>query len=116
MLMRKARMATAAAARIVVATVYCTAAAFGVWWPLDQILGRSVPAQIVSVGLALSAGRAVYLAAGRIPPPPAPAVLGPHGHRLRGRPAPDTVPHCLLFPRAAPGPVGPHPRAVLGRR
>ncbi len=54
------------AARIVVATVYCTAAAFGVWWPLDQILGRSLPAQIVSVGLALLAGGGAYLAAGRI--------------------------------------------------
>ena len=30
------------AARIAVATVYCTAAAFGVWWPLDQLLGRSI--------------------------------------------------------------------------
>ncbi len=44
-------------AGIVVATVYCTAAAFGVWWPLDQILGRSLPAQIVSVGLALTRRR-----------------------------------------------------------
>src|SRR5919197_1086211 len=32
--------------RIAVATIYCTAAAAGVWWPLDQIFGRSIPAQI----------------------------------------------------------------------
>jgi putative peptidoglycan lipid II flippase len=54
------------AARIGVATVYCTAAAFGVWWPLDQLLGRSVPAQFASVGLGLAAGAGAYLAAGRI--------------------------------------------------
>src|SRR6476646_7853618 len=54
------------AARIAVATVYCTAAAFGVWWPLDQLLGRSIPAQLASVGLGLAAGAGAYLAAGRI--------------------------------------------------
>ena len=54
------------AARIAVATVYCTAAAFGVWWPLDQLLGRSIPAQLASVGLCLAAGAGAYLAAGRI--------------------------------------------------
>ena len=53
-------------ARIAVATVYCTAAAFGVWWPLDQLLGRSLPAQLASVGLGLAAGAGAYLAAGRI--------------------------------------------------
>jgi putative peptidoglycan lipid II flippase len=72
-------------ARIVVATVYCTAAAFGVWWPLDQILGRSLPAQVVSVGLALSAGGAAYLAAGRILQLSDMAVLGSLADRLRGR-------------------------------
>jgi putative peptidoglycan lipid II flippase len=54
------------AARIGVATVYCTAAAFGVWWPLDQLLGRSILAQVASVGLGLAAGAGAYLAAGRI--------------------------------------------------
>jgi putative peptidoglycan lipid II flippase len=72
-------------ARIVVATVYCTAAAFGVWWPLDQILGRSLPAQIVSVGLALAAGGAAYLAAGRILQLSDMAVLGSLADRMRGR-------------------------------
>jgi putative peptidoglycan lipid II flippase len=74
-------------ARIVVATVYCTAAAFGVWWPLDQILGRSLPAQVVSVGLALSAGGAAYLAAGRILQLSDMEVLGALADRLRGRTA-----------------------------
>jgi putative peptidoglycan lipid II flippase len=74
-------------ARIVVATVYCTAAAFGVWWPLDQILGRSLPAQIVSVGLALTAGGAAYLAAGRILQLTDMEVIGALTDRLRGRAA-----------------------------
>ncbi len=75
------------AARIVVATIYCTAAAFGVWWPLDQILGRSLPAQIVSVGLALFAGGAAYLAAGRILQLSDMEVLAALAGRLRGRAA-----------------------------
>ena len=57
------------AARIAVATVYCTAAAFGVWWPLDQLLGRSLPAQIVVGGSRARRG------GGRVPrggPDPAP--------------------------------------------
>ncbi len=74
-------------ARIVVATVYCTAAAFGVWWPLDQILGRSLLAQIVSVGLALTAGGAAYLAAGRILQLTDMEVIGALTDRLRGRAA-----------------------------
>ena len=53
------------AARTVVATLYCAAAAFGVWYPLDQMLGRSTPAQIASLGLGLAAGGASYLAAAR---------------------------------------------------
>jgi putative peptidoglycan lipid II flippase len=73
------------AARIVVATVYCTAAAFGVWWPLDQILGRSLPAQIVSVGLALAAGGAAYLTAGRILQLSDMGVLVGLTDRMRGR-------------------------------
>jgi putative peptidoglycan lipid II flippase len=38
-------------------------AAYGVWWVLDSALGRSIPAQIVSVGVAAIAGFAVYAAA-----------------------------------------------------
>jgi putative peptidoglycan lipid II flippase len=73
-------------ARIVVATAYCAAAAFGVWWPLNTILGTSLPAQLVSVGLALLAGGAVYLAAGRILQLTDMDVLEELGNRLRGRP------------------------------
>jgi putative peptidoglycan lipid II flippase len=35
---------------------------YGVWWGLDDALGRSLPAQIVSVGAALAAGVAIYVA------------------------------------------------------
>ena len=38
-----------------VATIYCTVAAFGVWYPMDKILGRSIAGQIVSLGLGLAA-------------------------------------------------------------
>lgn len=37
--------------------------ALGLWWVLDELLGRSLLAQIVSVGGALAAGVAVYVAA-----------------------------------------------------
>jgi len=36
---------------------------YGVWWGLDQALGRALLAQIVSVGAALAAGVAVYVGA-----------------------------------------------------
>jgi putative peptidoglycan lipid II flippase len=49
----------------IVATVYCTVAALGVWYPLDQLLGRSTLAQIVSLGLGLAAGAAAYLSSAR---------------------------------------------------
>jgi putative peptidoglycan lipid II flippase len=35
---------------------------YAAWWGLDQALGRSLPAQIVSVGVALAAGAAAYAA------------------------------------------------------
>jgi putative peptidoglycan lipid II flippase len=38
-------------------------AAYGVWWGLDQALGRSLLAQVVAVGAALAAGVAVYVGA-----------------------------------------------------
>jgi putative peptidoglycan lipid II flippase len=37
--------------------------AYGVWWAIDQVAGRSVPAQIASVGLALIVGSLVYATA-----------------------------------------------------
>jgi hypothetical protein len=36
-----------------------------VWYGLDQALGRSLGAQVVSLGVALAAGTAVYLVACR---------------------------------------------------
>jgi putative peptidoglycan lipid II flippase len=39
--------------------------ALGVWWVLDEALGRSFLAQLVSLGAALSAGGGVYLVACR---------------------------------------------------
>jgi putative peptidoglycan lipid II flippase len=49
----------------VVATIYCTVAALGTWYPLDQLLGHTLGAQIVSLALGLLAGAAAYLAAAR---------------------------------------------------
>ena len=36
------------------------AIAYGVWYVLDALLGRSLPAQIISVGGGLTAGTVVY--------------------------------------------------------
>jgi putative peptidoglycan lipid II flippase len=49
------------AVRIVVASALVALVSFGVWWPLDDALGRSFPAQVVSLGLALAAAAAAYL-------------------------------------------------------
>ena len=56
--------------RTLIAVLQMTAASallglvsYGVWWGLDQALGRSLLAQIVSVGAALAAGVTVYVAA-----------------------------------------------------
>ena len=35
--------------------------AYGIWWPLDHELGRRFVAQVVSLGLALAGGAAVYV-------------------------------------------------------
>jgi putative peptidoglycan lipid II flippase len=59
-----------------IATVYCAVAAFGVWYPLDRILGRSLPAQLFTLGAALAVGTAVYLAAARFLRLPEVAVIG----------------------------------------
>jgi putative peptidoglycan lipid II flippase len=47
-------------ARILVATVIMAAVARGVWYALDAGLGRSLAAEIVSVGLACAVGGALY--------------------------------------------------------
>ncbi len=61
--------------RVAVATVYCAVAAFGVWWPLDSILGRSIPAQIVSLAAGLACGGAAFLTAAHLLAIPEVAVL-----------------------------------------
>jgi putative peptidoglycan lipid II flippase len=47
--------------RIALASAVLGAVAFGVWWPLDQALGRGFLAQVISLGAALAAGGGVYL-------------------------------------------------------
>jgi putative peptidoglycan lipid II flippase len=46
--------------RIVVATVIMAAVARGLWALLDDLLGTSLPAQLVSVGIAIAAACALY--------------------------------------------------------
>ncbi len=52
--------------RITIASVALGAAAFGLWYTLDGVLGRSVGAQVASLGLALVVGGAVYLGTCRL--------------------------------------------------
>ena len=52
--------------RITTASVVLGAAAFGLWYVLDDVLGRSLGAQIASLGVALVVGGVVYLAACRL--------------------------------------------------
>ena len=49
---------TDAIVRITIASVVLGAVAFGVWYGLDDALGRSTVAQIVSLGAALGIGAA----------------------------------------------------------
>ena len=49
--------------RVTVASAVLAGVAYGVWRGLDEALGRSVVAQIVSLGGALVAGAAAYLVA-----------------------------------------------------
>jgi putative peptidoglycan lipid II flippase len=46
---------------IVLASVPLAGAAFGTWYGLDELLGRSLGGQLVSVGMGLAAGTAAYL-------------------------------------------------------
>jgi putative peptidoglycan lipid II flippase len=52
-------------ALVTVASAAFAAVAYGVWWGLDEALGRSFGAQVVSVTAALGVGGIVYLAAAR---------------------------------------------------
>lgn len=47
-------------ARIALASALLAGAAWGVWRLLDAILGTSLPAQVVSVGLGIAAGMSIY--------------------------------------------------------
>jgi len=52
-----------AVAQMAAASALLGGVAYGTWWILDDALGRSLPAQIVSVGSALLAGSLAYAAA-----------------------------------------------------
>jgi putative peptidoglycan lipid II flippase len=52
-----------ACARILAASALLGGVTYGVWWVLDDALGRGLVAQIVAVGVALAAGGGVYTAA-----------------------------------------------------
>jgi putative peptidoglycan lipid II flippase len=52
--------------RILVASIVYGAVAFGVWWLLDEALGRAFPAQVVSVLGALALGGVAYLFSARL--------------------------------------------------
>ena len=51
-----------AMALILAASALLGGVAYGAWYGLDSILGRSLPAQLISVGLALAVGGAAYAA------------------------------------------------------
>ena len=57
---------TDAVVRVTAASIVLGVAAFGVWYGLDQALGRSTVAQIISLGAALALGAIAYLAACRV--------------------------------------------------
>ena len=59
------RATGAAIARHVAASAVLAAVAYGVWWALDEAVGRSLVGQILSLGAALAVGGAVYLGVSR---------------------------------------------------
>ncbi len=59
------RASANAVVRIVIASIPVAIVSFGVWWALDDALGRSFLAQLISVTAAIVAGAAVYLIACR---------------------------------------------------
>ena len=56
----------ATVARIVAASAVVAVVAYVLWEPLDSWLGRTFPAQVVSLGVALAGSIAVYVAAARL--------------------------------------------------
>src|SRR5204863_8142867 len=57
----EARQTAVATARIVGASAALAAASFGIWYALDDLLGRNFGAQIVSLGAAIAGGVATYV-------------------------------------------------------
>jgi putative peptidoglycan lipid II flippase len=57
------RQTTMITARIAVASLLLAATSWIVWYGLDRALGRSLPAQLLSVGVAAAAGGFVYMRA-----------------------------------------------------
>jgi putative peptidoglycan lipid II flippase len=51
---------------VTLASAVLAAVSYGAWWILDETLGRSTPAQIVSLGAGLAAGGAAYLISCRL--------------------------------------------------
>ena len=47
---------------MLVASAALGVVAYGAWWGLDELLGRSLPAQVVSVGTGVLAGTVIYAA------------------------------------------------------
>ena len=60
------RRIASAFARTAVASAVAAGVGLAAWYGLDQALGRSLPAQIFSVGTAIAAAIAVFLGAARI--------------------------------------------------
>jgi putative peptidoglycan lipid II flippase len=74
-----------ATAKMIAAAALLGGVAYGTWWALDQALGRSFAAQLVSVGTAIALGSAAYAAAVlamRIPE--ARQIVGLFARRFRG--------------------------------
>jgi putative peptidoglycan lipid II flippase len=57
------RGSIAAMLKMLGASALLAAVSYGIWYGLDEALGRSLPAQAVSLGIGISAGIAVYIAA-----------------------------------------------------
>jgi putative peptidoglycan lipid II flippase len=60
------RAISASVAKIVVASALVAGVSYGVWRPLDSLVGRSFPGQVVSLGLALLASALTYFGACRV--------------------------------------------------
>lgn len=52
--------------RIALASAAAAGAGYGAWYGLDELLGRTLGAQVVTVGLGIAAATAAYLAAARL--------------------------------------------------